>query len=201
MMLDLENARWRRTAMWTIIAVSLTVHVLALVLGHTIFSGWRWSHLPMHAAAEMAGSVIALMVAYFLVSLERRGEGGSHNGIIAAALVGMGVLDGLHALVQAGETFVWLHSTATLAGGGALRARLVAGALAGEAGTVVAAGRAGAGRRVWTRFDPQPVVAAPNGAGRRVLACSGGPERWRRAVALPGGGALAPDLSPDPQLG
>lgn len=104
--------------LWCIIGLSLLVHVASLVLGKTLLADWRWEHHPVHAAVEMAGAVIALAVAWMLLSLERRGQGSSFNVQIAAALIGMGVLDGLHALVHAGNCFVWLHSTATLAGGG-----------------------------------------------------------------------------------
>ena len=52
-----------------------------------------------------------------LLSLDRRGEGTSHNRAIAAGLAAMGVLDGLHACVDVGNLFVWLHSTASLGGG------------------------------------------------------------------------------------
>jgi len=103
--------------LWTIIGLSFAVHVASLILGWTLFSEWRWEHHPVHAAVEMSGSVIALLVAWLLVSLERRGEGTSFNSWIAGALVGMGVLDGVHALVHAGNAFVWLHSTATFVGG------------------------------------------------------------------------------------
>ena len=51
------------------------------------------------------------------MSLERLRAGTSYNIWIAAALVGMGILDSLHAMVYVGQAFVWLHSTATLVGG------------------------------------------------------------------------------------
>ncbi|MCA9065520.1 MAG: PAS domain S-box protein, partial [Planctomycetaceae bacterium] len=100
-----------------IILVSLAVHVVSLVLGRTILSDWRWEHHPVHSAIEMAGAGIALAVAWMLVTLESRGEGGNFNVRIAGALIGMGVLDGIHSLVHAGNCFVWLHSIATFAGG------------------------------------------------------------------------------------
>ncbi|MDA1158639.1 MAG: ATP-binding protein [Planctomycetota bacterium] len=103
--------------LWVIIGVSLLVHMLSLVLGKTVLADWRWEHHPVHAAVETVGAVIALIVAWLLISLERRGEGCSFNVQVAAALIGMGLLDGLHALVHAGNCFVWLHSTATFAGG------------------------------------------------------------------------------------
>lgn len=103
--------------LWTIIAVSLFIHVFFVVAGRTFLKDWRWSHHPVHASVEMGGALIALLVAAALMSLERRGEGTNFNVSIAGALIGMGLLDGFHALVHAGETFVWLHSTATFAGG------------------------------------------------------------------------------------
>ena len=103
--------------LWLIIAVSLAVHVVCLVAGQTVLSDWRWPHHPVHAAVEMAGGLIAFWVAWMLMLLEKRGLGTSFNVWIAGALIGMGTLDGVHALVHAGHEFVWLHSTATFAGG------------------------------------------------------------------------------------
>ncbi len=100
-----------------IISVSLTIHVVCLLLGKTLFVDARWPHLPVHAAVEMAGGLIALWVAWILLTLHRRGNGTSFNVWIAGALIGMGLLDGLHAMVHEGPTFVWLHSMATFVGG------------------------------------------------------------------------------------
>jgi diguanylate cyclase (GGDEF)-like protein/PAS domain S-box-containing protein len=74
-------------------------------------------NLALHGAIEMAGSVIAAMVAYLLLRLNAIGEGGSYNYPVAAALLAMGCLDGLHALMPSGNLFVWLHSLATAVGG------------------------------------------------------------------------------------
>ncbi|MDH3717876.1 MAG: ATP-binding protein [Planctomycetota bacterium] len=103
--------------LWIIIVVSLAIHLLSLLAGRIWLQDWRWAHHPVHSAVEMTGALIAIMVAWMLLSLQRRGEGTSFNIWIAGALVGMGLLDGFHALVHAGNTFVWLHSTATFAGG------------------------------------------------------------------------------------
>lgn len=117
-----HEARQRRQSrpgatLWSIIGVSLVVHVASVVLGKTLLAEWRWEHHPVHAAGEAVGTVIALSVAWLLISLERRGEGSSFNVQVSAALIGMGTLDGMHALVHAGNCFVWLHSTATFVGG------------------------------------------------------------------------------------
>ena len=103
--------------LWLIIGISLTIHILSMIAGKTILEDWRWAHHPFHASVEMSGSVIALFVAVFLIIFERADRGTHFNSQIAAALIGMGVLDGFHAIVHAGNTFVWLHSTATIVGG------------------------------------------------------------------------------------
>lgn len=73
--------------------------------------------LALHGSMEMAGSVIAAMVAYLLLRLNSIGEGSSFNYQIAAALLAMSCLDGLHAMMPGGNIFVWLHSLATFLGG------------------------------------------------------------------------------------
>ena len=47
----------------------------------------------------MAGGIIAIGVAWMLLTLERLHSGINYNIWIAAALVGMGILDSLHAMV------------------------------------------------------------------------------------------------------
>ena len=103
--------------LWLIMAVSVAVQFSFLIMGQTSLSSFRWENSPVHASVETAGAVIALLVAWLLVSLERRGEGPDFALRISAALIGMGLLDGLHALVHVGNLFVWLHSIATFIGG------------------------------------------------------------------------------------
>ncbi|XHS77019.1 sensor histidine kinase [Burkholderiaceae bacterium UC74_6] len=91
--------------------------VLACVL---VAFGPTWSgrSLPLHSSMEMGGAVIGMMSAYVLLRLEGLGEGSSFNPQIAAGLIGMAVLDGCHAMVSEGQTFVALHSAANAVGGG-----------------------------------------------------------------------------------
>lgn len=74
-------------------------------------------NLPLHAAIEMGGAIIALMVAYLLIKLNSTNKGSSFNHSIAAAMIAMGTLDGFHAILSPGNSFVWFHSTATFFGG------------------------------------------------------------------------------------
>ncbi len=103
---------------------SLGLLLLCLLLGASILvSRLLWQglgqmpHLPLHTAIEMGGSIVALVVAYVLTRLDAMGEGSGFNRVLAAALSGMALLDGLHALMSPGEIFVWLHSAATAYGG------------------------------------------------------------------------------------
>ncbi|MBU0689531.1 MAG: EAL domain-containing protein [Gammaproteobacteria bacterium] len=105
-----------RMLMATVFAFGLAVQALSMAL-EGFGSTMRLPNLPLHGAIEMAGSVIAVMVAYLLLRLNAIGEGSSFNYKVAAALLAMGCLDGLHALMQAGNQFVWLHSLATAVGG------------------------------------------------------------------------------------
>jgi len=78
---------------------------------------WRWAQVPFHSAVEVAGGLTALALAGILLARWTSSSDTRHHLWMSAALVGMGVLDIAHAGVSPGETFVWFHSTATLAGG------------------------------------------------------------------------------------
>jgi len=115
---DLANGqKGIKTIVWGLIVLSLLIHTVSLILSKTIFYDFRWAHLPFHAFIEGSGTLIALLVAFKLSSLDRHGESISYHVWIAAALVGMGLLDGFHAICYAGKTFVWLHSMASFVGG------------------------------------------------------------------------------------
>ena len=104
---------------WTIsiiIFLSVTVHIASLWASKTFMFGVLIAHEPLHAVVEVLGSIIALMVAWFLLLQEDQKTGTNFNVWIAGALISMGVLDAFHAVVHVGHTFVWLHSAATFIG-------------------------------------------------------------------------------------
>ncbi|MCA9138321.1 MAG: PAS domain-containing protein [Planctomycetales bacterium] len=104
-------------ALWIILAISMSIHVGCLIAAHWWFDQWTWPNHPVHSSIEIAGGIVAIGVAWMLLSLQRIGAGTSYNVWIASALLGMGILDSLHAMVLVGQGFVWLHSAATLLGG------------------------------------------------------------------------------------
>jgi signal transduction histidine kinase len=105
------------TTLWLIIVASMIFHFVLLLLGNTLLMNWQWKEEAAHTAIEISGSVIALFVALFLLYYQRFGRGTHYNIPIAMALIVMGIMDGFHAVVGIGDTFVWLHSIATFLGG------------------------------------------------------------------------------------
>lgn len=112
-----DRDRGTTRLLWSIIGVSLFVHAGCVALGRTWLAGWRWESVPVHASMEMAGAIVALLVAWILLHRDFRGHGTSFNVRISTGLAGMGLLDGLHALTHVGQAFVWLHTLATFVGG------------------------------------------------------------------------------------
>lgn len=103
--------------LWSIIIASLSIHFIIIYLKDTYFLNWTWVNIQVHSSVEISGSLIAFLVALTLVALEKKNKGTSFNIKIASALVGMGWFDTMHAFVNVGNVFVWLHSMATLTGG------------------------------------------------------------------------------------
>lgn len=66
---------------------------------------------------ESVGSLSALTIATLIIILINNDRLAHRFIVVAAALIGMGLLDGFHAVLHAGVSFVWLHSIATMVGG------------------------------------------------------------------------------------
>jgi len=67
--------RHTRNAIIIVIFFSALFHVSTFFLAQTYLSLWRWQHIPVHTAIEVAGAVIAMIVAYTLVRLEHNHAG------------------------------------------------------------------------------------------------------------------------------
>ncbi len=95
--------------------------VLSLLTGgvavHSLFPAVQWIHSPLHVFLETLGAFTALMAAALLTLLKVYERIPARYIWVVAALAGMGVLDGFHALSQELQRFVWLHSLAMLLGG------------------------------------------------------------------------------------
>ena len=99
-LIELERTRAMLIVIFTMCVIIPTGMI---ILGHQLGEARNWQNLPLHAAVEMSGAIIALIIAYVLLRLESIAEGSSFNHALAAALIGMGILDGTHSMMPSGE--------------------------------------------------------------------------------------------------
>jgi PAS domain S-box-containing protein len=116
-MLKSATPKSKEKSLALVFGVGLLLQASGLLMDSLLGDAWRFANIPLHAGIEMAGAVIAMLVAYLLIRADESKDGGSFDRLIASALIGMGFLDGLHALMPPGNLFVWFHSFATLLGG------------------------------------------------------------------------------------
>lgn len=107
------------TLWWATLGVmlSLVLPAIGSALVILFFPETRFAHLPIHSLLETSGGLMAIAIAGILIVERKRKPDAVYYFSMACALIAMGVLDAFHAAVEPGNSFVWLHSTATLAGG------------------------------------------------------------------------------------
>lgn len=107
------------TIWWATLGVVLSL-VLPAVGSFVVlkfFPDTRFASLPVHSLIETSGGLMAVAIAGILIVERKHKSDAAYYFSMACALIAMGVLDIFHAAVAPGNSFVWLHSTATLAGG------------------------------------------------------------------------------------
>ena len=107
----------RIATFWLLFILGVISHIAIYWASKYYFADWKLEHYPLHTFIELLGAVIGCMVSLIVLQQVRFGHGPSKGQSIAAALFTMSVLDGVHALFYAGNTFVWYHSLATVWGG------------------------------------------------------------------------------------
>ncbi|GLH71737.1 hypothetical protein GETHLI_02390 [Geothrix limicola] len=113
----------RPTRSWhKILLVVLSAGVIPALLSLALAS--RLGHVPhvqetFHEALELIGSCAGLAVAFLLWARARQGDPSPHLLWVAAGLVAMGLLDGVHGLASwdAVPGWGWLRHSATFLGG------------------------------------------------------------------------------------
>jgi signal transduction histidine kinase len=103
--------------LWLTIGLSTLLPVIVGIILADAFAGIRWEHHPFHAVVEGLGAFAAITIAVLMGSMIASQQLPPRYIWAAAALVGMGMLDGFHAVLHASNEFVWLHSIATFTGG------------------------------------------------------------------------------------
>jgi signal transduction histidine kinase len=85
------------------------------LLIHFLWPRYLWVHLPLHSTMEALGGLAAVLTG--LVLLARKAEWGDERlQGIASGLLGMGILEGFHAVASPDRGFVLLRTAASLLG-------------------------------------------------------------------------------------
>ncbi|MEO6786404.1 MAG: ATP-binding protein [Chthoniobacteraceae bacterium] len=100
------------------VTVLILVVVALLWLTWTIFTvpDWRLVSESLHSAVEAMGGLLAILMAMFLLHRSDEPYGGRLM-MLALGFLAMGILDVSHSFPHPGQSFVFLHSAASLAGG------------------------------------------------------------------------------------
>lgn len=104
-----------------VIAITLLLSGILPIIGSVIMQrflpGQRWVQESFHSSIEAVGALVALMLGVLLLLMMKHRKDLAHYVWVSSALIGMGILDGIHASIPGGVPFVWLRGTSTLIGG------------------------------------------------------------------------------------
>jgi signal transduction histidine kinase len=93
--------------------------VVALLSGLLVRSLWPdqvWVNVPLHSTAEALGGLAAILMGLVLLARKTEWEDERLQGV-ASGLLGMGILEGFHAISTPDQGFVLLRSAASFLGG------------------------------------------------------------------------------------
>ncbi|WP_027362660.1 MASE3 domain-containing protein [Desulfospira joergensenii] len=96
-----------------ITALALTAALLGL-FGR--LSVWQWQHIQLHSTIETLGGITACLISVILF-IRSQEKLNACLAMLATGFASMGVLDTAHAISQLGDSFIFLHSVASLSCG------------------------------------------------------------------------------------
>ena len=99
-----------------IFILGLGLPILGSTVSAWVFPEWKWADSSFHMLVEILGGGLALVLGVLLIRHLNTHKRQLYFWV-GCGLIGMGILDVFHALVEVGEIFVWFHSTATFIGG------------------------------------------------------------------------------------
>ncbi len=110
--------RWRSFPLLVsfIVILGLGLPILGSTVSAWIFPEWKWADSSFHMLIEILGGGLALVLGVLLIRHQHTHKRQLYFWV-GCGLIGMGILDVFHALVEVGKIFVWFHSTATFVGG------------------------------------------------------------------------------------
>lgn len=110
---DRKSRKW---PLWLLIAGGVLIPVFGTLYFGRLFPEWSIISLPIHSTFEVLGAAFGIALALALL-FSRQHRYTSRRLLVVCALLSMAVLDIFHSCVAVGQSFVWLHSIAVLAGG------------------------------------------------------------------------------------
>ena len=104
--------------MQTLVAIGLVVAAAFLTgwIGQFLVPDQRWVNLPLHSTVEALGGLAAVLMGLVLLARKAEWEDMRLQGV-ASGFLGMGILEGFHAISNPDHGFVLLRSAASLLGG------------------------------------------------------------------------------------
>src|SRR5262245_1710768 len=99
--------------------VPLALMAASLLSGLLVYLFWPhqiWVHVPLHSTLEALGGLAAVLTGLVLLARKVEWEDERLQGL-ASGLLGMGILEGFHAVASPDHGFVLLRSAASLLGG------------------------------------------------------------------------------------
>lgn len=97
-------------------AALVTVALLSGLIIHVLWPQRVWVNVPLHSTAEALGGLAAVLTGLVLLARKTEWEDERLQGL-ASGLLGMGILEGFHAVASPDHGFVLLRSAASLLGG------------------------------------------------------------------------------------
>ena len=107
----------RRIILLFVVLLAGVLPLLVSLGAHLIIGDAKHLQEPLHEGFELAGCCIALSVAMILLLRLRYEKASSHLLWVVAALVAMGIVDGVHSFLPTGVAFSWTRHGATVVGG------------------------------------------------------------------------------------
>ncbi|MCF6282638.1 MAG: ATP-binding protein [Candidatus Polarisedimenticolaceae bacterium] len=102
---------------WTTTRWALVPMVVGSVIVATLLPTWRWDYELFHVLIEGGGALMGFGLALIVAGMIHKERLETNYIWLIACFLSMGTLDMTHSLMPPGQTFVWLHSTATFIGG------------------------------------------------------------------------------------
>jgi len=90
--------------------------LLSGILAHSLWPNPIWVNVPVHSTVEALGGLAAVLMGLVLLARKVEWEDERLQGV-ASGLLGMGILEGFHAVSSPDHGFVLLRSAASLLGG------------------------------------------------------------------------------------